>query len=127
MRTSMISSTPLAAQASISESRIAREALAMSMVFAPTPSQNRFRPAEEPPDSTTGVGKVGILAERFGDDRGIGQHGRRAGDLDVVARGGGSGRQRRKGQRGRGGLGERHAFAPQVSETQERGPRSGPP
>ena len=38
-------------------SRIARDALAMSMVFSPTPSQNRLSPAEEPPDSTTGVGK----------------------------------------------------------------------
>ena len=53
----MISVTPLAAQASISRSRILREALAMSIVFRPTPSQNFFRPAEEPPDSTTGVGK----------------------------------------------------------------------
>ena len=53
----MISSTPFSAQAAISFSRIWREALAMSIVFRPTPSQNFFRPAEEPPDSTTGVGK----------------------------------------------------------------------
>jgi hypothetical protein len=29
----------------------------MSIVFSPTPSQKRFRPPEDPPDSTTGVGK----------------------------------------------------------------------
>ncbi len=52
----MISVTPAALQASFSLSLIARLALAMSMVFSPTPSQNFFSPAEEPPDSTTGVG-----------------------------------------------------------------------
>ena len=53
----MMSVTPASAQASTSPSRIAREALAMSMVVSPTPSQKRWSPAEEPPDSTTGVGK----------------------------------------------------------------------
>ena len=53
----MTSVTPLAAHASRSPWRMGRDELAMSMVFAPTPSQNLFRPAEEPPDSTTGVGK----------------------------------------------------------------------
>ena len=53
----MMSVTPASAQALTSLSLIAREAFAMSMVFSPTPSQKRFRPAEEPPDSTTGVGK----------------------------------------------------------------------
>ncbi len=57
MRTSMMSVTPLAAQVSISDERIEREAFAMSMVFSPTPSQKRRRPVDEPPDSTTGVGK----------------------------------------------------------------------
>jgi hypothetical protein len=56
MRTSMMSVTPFSAQADLA-SRMAREALAMSMVFSPTPSQKRLRPADEPPDSTTGVGK----------------------------------------------------------------------
>ena len=53
----MMSVTPAALQASISDSLIGREAFAMSMVFSPTPSQNFFRPADDPPDSTTGVGK----------------------------------------------------------------------
>ena len=53
----MMSVTPFAAQVSISESLILRDALAMSIWFSPTPSQNFFRPADEPPDSTTGVGK----------------------------------------------------------------------
>ena len=57
MRTSMMSVTPFSVQSSMSLSRIGREELAMSMVFSPTPSQKRLRPAEEPPDSTTGVGK----------------------------------------------------------------------
>jgi hypothetical protein len=57
MRTSMMSVTPFSAQARFRFSRMAREAFATSMVFSPTPSQKRFRPAEEPPDSTTGVGK----------------------------------------------------------------------
>ena len=53
----MMSVTPLAAQVSTSPSRIGREELAMSMVSRPTPSQNCCRPAEEPPEATTGVGK----------------------------------------------------------------------
>ena len=53
----MMSVTPFAAQASTSVSRIGRLALAMSIWFGPTPSQNRASPADEPPDSTTGVGK----------------------------------------------------------------------
>ena len=57
MRTSMMSVTPASAQALISFSRIARDAFATSIVFSPTPSQKRFRPELEPPDSTTGVGK----------------------------------------------------------------------
>ena len=57
MRTSIMSVTPASAQALTSFSLIAREALAMSMVFSPKPSQKRFNPDEDPPDSTTGVGK----------------------------------------------------------------------
>jgi hypothetical protein len=53
----MMSVTPLAAQVSISLSRMEREEFAMSVVFSPTPSQKRRRPVDEPPDSTTGVGK----------------------------------------------------------------------
>ena len=49
--------TPFAAQADRSESLILRDALATSMLLTPMPSQNRLRPAEDPPDSTTGVGK----------------------------------------------------------------------
>ncbi|MNR50830.1 hypothetical protein D3C85_1704080 [compost metagenome] len=41
---------------------ILREELAMSMVSGPTPLQNSFRPAEEPPDSTTGVLKSGKVS-----------------------------------------------------------------
>ncbi|MEO1455590.1 MAG: hypothetical protein AAFV31_17395, partial [Pseudomonadota bacterium] len=54
----------------------------MSIVFSPTPSQKRLRPADEPPDSTTGVGKskfspkasstvlpyATIVAEAFGEN-----------------------------------------------------------
>jgi hypothetical protein len=53
----MMSVTPFSAQVSISLSRIEREEFAMSVVFSPTPSQKRRRPVDEPPDSTTGVGK----------------------------------------------------------------------
>ncbi|MNT64493.1 hypothetical protein D3C72_2023980 [compost metagenome] len=49
--------TPLAAQVSMSDCLMRDEELAMSMVFSPTPSQSFLRPAPEPPDSTTGVGK----------------------------------------------------------------------
>ena len=52
----MMSVTPASAQAAISLSRMAREALAMSVCSVPTPWQKRLRPADEPPDSTTGVG-----------------------------------------------------------------------
>jgi hypothetical protein len=41
MRTSMMSVTPFFGTGSISLSRMAREAFAMSMVFSPTPSQKR--------------------------------------------------------------------------------------
>src|SRR5690606_31816472 len=47
---------PALAQLSISESLIAREALAISMVFSPTPWQNWRRPPLEPPEPTTGAG-----------------------------------------------------------------------
>src|SRR5210317_666485 len=57
MRTSMMSITPASAQALISLSLILRDAFATSIVFSPTPSQKRFKPTDEPPDSTTGVGK----------------------------------------------------------------------
>jgi hypothetical protein len=53
----MMSVTPFSAQVSISLSRMEREEFAMSVVFSPTPSQKRRRPVDEPPDSTTGVGK----------------------------------------------------------------------
>ena len=53
-----MSVTPFSAQAFSSASRIGRDELAMSMVLSPTPSQNFFRPADEPPDYTTGVGNV---------------------------------------------------------------------
>ena len=53
----MMSVTPLAAHSSNSPARMGREELAMSIWFSPTPSQKRARPADEPPDSTTGVGK----------------------------------------------------------------------
>jgi len=51
----MMSFTPASPQALISLSLILREEFAMSIVFSPRPWQNCFRPAEEPPDSTTGV------------------------------------------------------------------------
>ena len=52
-----MSETPASEQAFSSFSLIGREAFAISMVFSPTPSQKRLRPADDPPDSTTGVGK----------------------------------------------------------------------
>ena len=97
----MMSVTPFAAQVSSSLSRISREELAMSMVERPTPAQNCCRPAEEPPEATTGVGKIEVLAEGFGDDRGVGQHGGRARDLDLVPRLGHGGWGER--DQGRGG------------------------
>src|SRR6056300_34682 len=53
--TSITFFTPFSAQVFTSESFILREALAMSMVFAPTPWQNWRMPPEEPPEPTTGV------------------------------------------------------------------------
>jgi hypothetical protein len=47
--------TPASAHALTSFSRMGREEFAMSIVPSPTPLQNCFRPAEEPPDSTTGA------------------------------------------------------------------------
>ena len=52
-----MSVTPAAWQASYSDARIGREALAMSIWSSPTPSQKRASPAPVPPPSTTGVGK----------------------------------------------------------------------
>ena len=61
----------------------------MSIVSSPTPLQNSLMPAPLPPDFDDRRLEVGEgLAELLGDDLGVGQHGRRTGDLDLVARGG---------------------------------------
>ena len=61
----MMSFTPLSAQAFSSESLILREEFATSIVFSPAPSQNCFSPAEEPPPSTTGAGKLVFSAKAW--------------------------------------------------------------
>ena len=64
----------------------------MSIVSSPTPLQNSLMPAPEPPEFDDRRLEVGEgLAEALGDDLGVWQHGGRAGDLDLVARGGGAG------------------------------------
>ena len=62
----------------------------MSIVFSPTPWQNCLRPADEPPDSTTGrLELVEGLAELLSHDVGVRQNGRRTGNLNLVASGSG--------------------------------------
>src|SRR5262245_58237939 len=50
-----MSVTPFLAHSSCSAGLILREELATSILSSPTPAQNCFRPADEPPDSITGV------------------------------------------------------------------------
>ena len=57
----MISFTPFFAQLSTSDFLIAREALLMSAVPTPTPSQNSLKPPPVPVLSTTGVLKPVVL------------------------------------------------------------------
>ena len=58
----------------------------MSILSSPTPSQNCLMPAPEPPELNNRGLEVGVgLAERLGDDLGIGENGGRTGDLDLVA------------------------------------------
>src|SRR5690606_40238136 len=47
--------TPASLHASISDARIRRDELAISIVFSPIPWQNWRRPPLEPPEPTTGV------------------------------------------------------------------------
>jgi hypothetical protein len=56
--------------------------------------------------------EVEVLAEGFGDDGRIGQHGRRAGDLDLVT--GGGGHRGGEGQDRRGEVGGFHRNAPKI-------------
>jgi hypothetical protein len=56
--------TPAAAQASSSVSLIRREALAMSGVLSPTPSQKSLMPPPVPVASTTGARKSVFCAKR---------------------------------------------------------------
>ena len=81
----------------------------MSTVFSPTPSQNFLRPADDAAGFDDRGREVGVLAERFGHDRGIGQDGRGAGDLDVVA-GDGRARERRRRKRKRRDGGKKLGF-----------------
>src|SRR5512147_3224111 len=59
--TSVISVTPFFAQVSTSDFLIAREALLMSDVSTPTPSQNSLKPPPVPVLSMTGVLKLVVL------------------------------------------------------------------
>jgi hypothetical protein len=93
--TSSTSATPLALQVSSSSAFIgARRVGDVDLVFA-----DAFAELLDAGARTAGLDDRGLevregLAERLGDDLGIGQHGGRTGDLDLVAR-----RGRHRGRR----------------------------
>ena len=83
---------------------MARDAPVMSAKSGPMPPQNALKPPPVPVDSTTGAGLPVLLANSSAAAWLIGEHGRRADDLDLVACGGvanrggkreGSGRRRK--------------------------------
>ena len=83
--------TPAVLQASSSVSLMRREALAMSGVFSPTPSQNSLMPPPVPVEFHDRGREAAGLAEALGDRGGEGEDGGGADDADLVARGGGAG------------------------------------
>ncbi len=80
----MMSVTPFAAHISSLSQNLAEE-LADTMVERPTPAQNCSSQQETAGGDHRGR-KIEVLAEGFGDDRGVGQHRGRARDLDLVSR-----------------------------------------
>ena len=78
--------TPAVLQASSSVSLMRREALVMSGVLSPTPSQKSLMPPPVPVDSTTGAREAAFLGEALGDRSGEGEHGGGADDLNLLLR-----------------------------------------
>jgi hypothetical protein len=79
---------------------MAREAPVMSGCDGPTPPQKICMPPPVPVDSTTGARHAGHAGELLGDRLGVGKHGRRTDDADLVARlreGGRTGGRHRNG------------------------------
>jgi hypothetical protein len=109
----MMSVTPLAAQVSISLSRMEREEFAMSVVFSPTAFAETAQAGGRTARFHDRRREIEVFAEGFRHDGGIGQNRRGTGDLHGVA-----GlcscrhcRNRQDGNRSRGKLQMGHDFS----------------
>src|SRR6056297_1379800 len=61
--------------------------------------------------------EIGVVAKKLGHDRGVGQNGGRAGDLDVVAGSGAACSQSGQSSGGNGGFEKRHGLLPEFGFT----------